>query len=253
MSNPKPRHDRPTWASRVPREKIARLYATDAQGIVDEELIEDVGIGLFARIESIFKSREASAGQARCPLCDRQIDHDGMKDTILRCESCNWELTWDEYHKAKQGKHLAASGLTVFLQEFLQKYQTARSPKEKMVLIDTLIHRYHWELEGGLTRPGATDLIGGRQQKLWIFNAMAILGSGSNQQGTHSRLRSSFVIVCGTARSSVNPSVGFGSVPTRSHPKTLWSLFDTLPIAARRVLTSVQPRTVASTSPFETW
>ncbi len=40
MSNPKPRHDRPTWASRVPRKKIARLYATDAQGIVDEELIE---------------------------------------------------------------------------------------------------------------------------------------------------------------------------------------------------------------------
>ena len=169
MSNPKPRHDRPTWASRVPREKIARLYATDAQGIVDEELIEDVGIGLFARIESIFKAREASAGRARCPLCDRQIDHDGMKDTILRCESCNWELTWGEYHKAKQGKHLAASGLTVFLQEFLQKYQTARSPKEKMVLIDTLIHRYHWELEGGLTRPGATDLIGGRQHEIIDF------------------------------------------------------------------------------------
>ena len=106
MSNPKPRHDRPTWASRVPREKIARLYATDAQGIIDEELIEDVGIGLFARIESIFKAREASAGRARCPLCDRQIDHDGMKDTILRCESCNWELTWGEYHKAKQGKQI---------------------------------------------------------------------------------------------------------------------------------------------------
>ena len=38
-----------------------------------------------------------------------------------------------------------------------------------MVLIDTLIHRYNWELEGGLTRPGATDLIGGRQHEIIDF------------------------------------------------------------------------------------
>ena len=32
--------DRPTWAGRVQRDKIVQLYARDAQGIVDEDLID---------------------------------------------------------------------------------------------------------------------------------------------------------------------------------------------------------------------
>jgi len=51
--------------------------------------------------------------------------------------------------------------MTIFLKEFLQKYQNVKSPQDKMVLTDTLIHRYHWEIEGGLTRPGATDQLQG--------------------------------------------------------------------------------------------
>lgn len=169
MKNTEPRHDKPVWAKRVPREKIARLYATDAQGIVDEDMIEEVGIGFYARIESIFKAREASSGRAPCPLCERVIEHDGLKDTLLKCKPCNWELSWGAYHKTKQGKHLAAAGMTIFLKAFLQKYKYAKSPQEKMVLIDTLIHRYHWEIEDGLTRPGATDLIGGKQHEVIDF------------------------------------------------------------------------------------
>ena len=34
------RNDRPTWAGRIPRHKIAELYKKDALGICDEELIE---------------------------------------------------------------------------------------------------------------------------------------------------------------------------------------------------------------------
>ena len=163
------RHDRPTWEGRVPREKIARLYAIDATGLVDEDLIEDVGISLLARVESIFKARQANSGSARCPICDLEIAHDGQKETLLRCDVCNWELSWRKYHGAIRGKHLAAAGLGDFLSDFASSYPRARSAREKMIIIDTLIHRYHWELEGGLTRPGATDLIGGRQNEIPEF------------------------------------------------------------------------------------
>ena len=37
----------PKWAPRVPREKIWRLYRSDAKGIRDEELVDDVGITLI--------------------------------------------------------------------------------------------------------------------------------------------------------------------------------------------------------------
>ena len=163
------RYNRPIWASRIPRQKIAELYAKDAQGIRDEELINEVGIGLLVRIESIFQARDANNGLARCPHCQRGLEHNFDKEFLLRCESCNWELTWAEYQKSFRGKHLIASGMTAFLKEYVQKYRVARSVQEKMILIDTLIHRYHWELEGGLTRPGATDLIGGRQHEIIDF------------------------------------------------------------------------------------
>lgn len=163
------RHDRPTWAGRVPRHKIAELYKRDALGICDEVLIDDVGIGLLVRIENIFRARAANSGVVSCPLCQHEIPHDFDPAFLLRCESCNWELTWAEYHKSKQGKHLIASGMDPFLKEYAEQYRVARSPQEKMILIDTLIHRYHWELEGGLTGPGARNLIGGKPNEVIDF------------------------------------------------------------------------------------
>ena len=69
----KVRYDRPIWAGRIPRQKIAELYAKDAQGIRDEELINEVGIGLLVRIESIFQARDANSGLARCPHCQYPV------------------------------------------------------------------------------------------------------------------------------------------------------------------------------------
>ena len=176
------RHDRPTWAGRVPRHKIAELYKKDALGICDEELVDEVGIGLLVRIREIFRAREANSGLARCPHCRRGIAHDFDPAFLIRCESCNWELAWSEYQKSFQGKHLIASGMTAFLKEYLEDYQVAKSPQQKMILIDTLIHRYHWELEGGLSGPGARDLIGGKPQDVIDFLNELSYGTKSNPE-----------------------------------------------------------------------
>lgn len=179
---PKIRKDRPTWASRIPRHKIAELYKKDALGIHDEELIDEVGIGLLVRIEHIFRAKAANSGLASCPLCRCEIPHDFDPAFLLRCDSCNWELAWTEYQKSFRGKHLIAAGMTAFLKEYVEKYRTARSPQEKMILIDTLIHRYHWELEGGLTGPGARDLIGGKPSEIIDFLNHLSYGSSSNPE-----------------------------------------------------------------------
>ena len=176
------RHDRPTWTGRIPRHEIAELYRKDALGIRDEELIDEVGIGLLVRIEHIFRAREANSGLASCPVCRQGIEHDFEPEFLLRCESCNWELAWSEYQKSYQGKHLIASGMTAFLKEYVAKYRVARSPQEKMILIDTLIHRYHWELEGGLSGPGARDLIGGKPQEVIDFLNQLSYGTKSNPE-----------------------------------------------------------------------
>lgn len=178
----KVRTDRPTWTGRIPRHKIAELYKKEALGICDEVLIDDVGIGLLVRIEHIFRARKANSGLASCPLCQHEIPHDFDPAFLLRCESCNWELVWAEYQKSFQGKHLIASGMTAFLKEYVEKYRAARSPQDKLILIDTLIHRYHWELEGGLTGPGARDLIAGKPNEVIDFLNQLSYGTSSRSE-----------------------------------------------------------------------
>ena len=54
------------WTPRVPKAKIRRLYEADAQGIVDQELLDDVGTTLFARCQDILTIKAARMGHVRC-------------------------------------------------------------------------------------------------------------------------------------------------------------------------------------------
>jgi len=53
------------WAKKVSPNKIRRLYNLDAQGIMDEELIDDVAYTFYARCESILTVTEASRGRVK--------------------------------------------------------------------------------------------------------------------------------------------------------------------------------------------
>jgi len=159
---------RPQWAPRVPRHKIAQLYVTDARGIIDEELIDEVGYALLARCESILHATDAARGAALCPQCGELIYHGGDSVEVLECE-CGWQLPWSEYHKSYRKKQLSAGGIEPFLREFIEKFSKAKTHRHKMIFIDILIHRYHWELEGDPGRPGATNLIGGKVPEIVEF------------------------------------------------------------------------------------
>ena len=51
-----------------------------------------------------------------------------------------------------------------FFEEFRKTYPGAKGYRQKMVLIDQLIHRHHGELNENPTRAGCVNLIAG---KLW--------------------------------------------------------------------------------------
>ena len=57
----------PSWGPRVSRRSIAKLYHTDAQGIRYPDLIDEVGIALLARCQSILKVDAARRGKYECP------------------------------------------------------------------------------------------------------------------------------------------------------------------------------------------
>ena len=166
----------PPWPPRVSKQQIAQLYVTNAKGILDEELIDEVGIGLLARCESILTATDASRGRPVCPKCgelafQKKISSQGQqRSTVLYCEPCGWQVPWKRYKRSYQGKLLIAGAMEPFIKEYVKAYPKATTYRERMILIDQLIHRFHEEeREDRAGRIGAAALIQGKLKDVVLF------------------------------------------------------------------------------------
>ena len=140
------------------------------RGILDEELIDEVGFALVARCESMLKVREAVCGRPPCPVCGATARLLRGENPMAECDSCGWNCPWKLYQKTYQRKNLSAGGMAPTAGDFVRDYSIAKSPGEKLVLIDTLIHRFHWEsATSGGGRPGACNLIEGKMKDIMPF------------------------------------------------------------------------------------
>lgn len=151
------------WAPRVPRHTIRRLYETDALGVVDEELLDEVAYGLYSRCQSILTVTQAAEGKVQCPGCEHLIVRQNMADKqeVIRCPTCGWQITWDQYLKSYQHKQLHGGGAVDAFKAYVEQFPHAQTKRDKMLLIDRLIHAVHWELTQRPSRPAAVNLIEG--------------------------------------------------------------------------------------------
>jgi hypothetical protein len=160
------------WARRVPREMIRRLYEREAQGILDEKLVDEVAFAFYARCLSIVKATEAYRGRAACPVCDNVIEHTHRSAEVLCCSQCSWQTTWREYRSSYQGKYLVTGNPGGAFAEYPRRLEAARTAREKMLAIDWLVHQVHsWtaEREAPRGRPAAVNLIEGTETKVVAF------------------------------------------------------------------------------------
>ena len=119
------------WASKVPRHKIRRLYENDARGILDADLIDEVGYALHARCESVWIVTER-----RCPRCKEKCERSEGADPILVCPSCGWSTTWKAYKRSYKGKRIHGGRAYAFFLTFMEEWLSAKGPREKMLAID---------------------------------------------------------------------------------------------------------------------
>jgi hypothetical protein len=170
----------PVWAPRVPQWKIRRLYEDDAAGLHDEDLLDDVGYSLLARCESLIAACAAVNGLARCPRCGAEIGHPGDKEAALTC-ACGWQARWGQYFSTIQRKQLSAADPVIRqFQDYIARFPAAKTPRAKMLLIDALIHGFHWNLNTNTTtRPAAINLIEGRLTDVIAFLDELSYGGGS--------------------------------------------------------------------------
>lgn len=158
------------WAPRVKQADIHRLYKTDAAGLCDEELIDEVGWSLLARCESFIEAMDAVQGRVRCRGCGSIIVRGGQPDEVLRCAGCGWEVTWRAYHHTIQHKQLSgAESVLELFRGYVRQFPAVRDPRAKMLLIDQLIHGFHWNGRFGPTRAVAVNLIEGRYKDVLNF------------------------------------------------------------------------------------
>ena len=173
------------WAPRVQPGALRRLYQLDAQGILDGDLIDQVGFALYSRCRSIMHVSDAMNGKVHCPRCDTIIQHPGPAPAdVLGCPACGWETRWEAYYATYRTQELGAGGAADIFEDFMAEWERARTAREKMVLIDQLIHRWHWETQRqrpkfGLGRPTGVNLIEGNKQHVLALLDTLTYGAGS--------------------------------------------------------------------------
>ena len=162
------------WSPRVSQQKIRLLYEKDVKGIIDEDLIDDIAFSFYIRCQDIITVADASLGQVKCIKCENIIYRKGKKDEVLKCNKCLWETTWATYLKSYQRKQLHGGVVLEAFKNYVAKLPKAKTPEEKMIFIDRLIHEAHqWtdknSKESIFTRPAAVNIISGKMKDVMKF------------------------------------------------------------------------------------
>ncbi len=162
------------WYPKLRRAKIRQLYQNDALGAVDEALVEQVGFGLFQRCRSI---QLVTRRQVECPRCGTAFPM-CASDTWeyltgrLTCPKpgCGWETTAEEWHATWRHRDLLGSAAIPAFEAYLRDYPRAKTPQDKMVCIDQLIHSFHISLRTGKAgRSFGNNLIEGSHEDVVAF------------------------------------------------------------------------------------
>jgi len=157
----------PPWAGRVPRNLIERLYESESRGILDEDLVDQVGYALLVRCESILAVTRSHVDTPICPGCLEPMERRGED---IKCLTCEWSTSITAFRDSYKKKHLHAGRMEPFIEAFVDDFKRARDHRQKMLLIDILIHRCHGDFgEIGGKRLGAINLIGGRPKEVSEF------------------------------------------------------------------------------------
>jgi hypothetical protein len=142
--------------------KIRRLYDNDAQGIIDEDLIDEVGYALYARCESVWMVTER-----RCPECREKCQILNWRTMI--CSACGWSTSWEAYKRSYKGKRIHGGRAYEFFLTYMDEFGRARGPRQKMLAIDRVIHALHESLDQVWTTPASVNLIEGTRDEVIAF------------------------------------------------------------------------------------
>ena len=128
------------WAPLIPFSPVKRLYVSFSKAIPDDELCDDVGIRLYLRCETFILVWE---NKVVCPECHTVFKVEKEGTSYCPNEKCGWFTDFNEYWGSIKPAYAWPGRAIAAWKEYYEKYPSARTFREKIILIDQLIHSFH--------------------------------------------------------------------------------------------------------------
>jgi len=163
----------------LPAHKVVRLYEADAAGLIDDDLVDDVGWRLWERLSDVMR---VTSGRVRCPGCgtEYQVRSPGRPiDEVVPCPRCDWGVTPRAWHKSWEHRDL--NGHCEEFHTYVARWPRASSARDRMLLIDAVVHALHVTSRDDL--PGnfaARNFLEGSRPKIVALLDELAIGPGSH-------------------------------------------------------------------------
>lgn len=160
------RFNRFRWSPKVPRRKLVRLYEGEAQGRLDEALLDDVGYSFYSRCHQAAETRaHLDRGELLCHTCGAVLHPGGYAEPVA-C-ACGDRYTYREYRRSLNAANMPGGRAAPIFQAFQDRWPGCKDAREKMLLIDWLIHECHVSvMSGDRGRSVCVNLIEGTHAQL---------------------------------------------------------------------------------------
>ena len=156
------------WSLRLKKEKLSRLYKSNAMRIDDHELLQDVAITLYLRCKDIIAVYDAHYNfKVRCPGCyikgsenyldfPRSQKKRARDNYIFECEKCGCSFSWKDFRSSHSRRQMNIGGAGDIFRRFIRQFELNLDDNKLMLEVDRLIHEFHYGLRAdGITKsPG---------------------------------------------------------------------------------------------------
>lgn len=135
------------WISALPPIKLRKLYRSSANGVLDHELLEDVGLLFYMRCQQGTEEYALlRSGKMKCHQCGAVLPR---QEGLMVC-ACGYQYTFQEYINSFNSHRMPGGNAFHIFSEYVEKWPTARTDSQKMNLIDWMIHQCHISMSSGL-------------------------------------------------------------------------------------------------------
>jgi hypothetical protein len=122
---------------------------------------------LYSRCRTFYLTNR---GEVECPLCREVFAVARQGTTVCPKPGCGWSTTRMVYEQSMRNHYAYTGRADAAFVAYYQNYPTVRTYKEKLILIDRLIHSYHWNEEQGIpTKSLASKLLEGNKKEVVRF------------------------------------------------------------------------------------